>query len=127
MSIFYSREKDGTLNVHISGKVTQAPKLSRNEKNVNFSVSYGKSKYMNCEAWADSHAGDIAARLEVGDVVSMDGIHRTWEYNDKTYQSVTIDYISVMGTPETAPQDFTEPTLGVTYEDLQDDDGELPF
>ncbi len=131
MSIIYSKEQDGTLNVLVCGKVTRDAETKQNNHGtkVKFSVAYGKKKYMDCEAWMDSPAGTVAACLEAGDCVGVSGTHRTWEYNGKTYASIDADMIF------TLPQISSEPlaqspseSASSGFEELEDDDdGELPF
>lgn len=134
MSIFYSKEKDGTLNVLVCGKLTRDPELKENAKGnkIRFSVAYGKSKYIDCDVWADSHAGQIAGCLEKGDIIGAAGTHRTWEYNDKTYSILTVDAIFPMAAPLAPAVSETQDVSDVsttTYQELSEDDdeGELPF
>lgn len=130
MSIIYSKEQDGTLNVLCSGKVVRDPELKRgnNGDRVKFSICYGKKKFMDCEAWADSDIGAIAGCLEKGDMVSVMGTHRTWEYNGKNYATLTADMIMTL--TAASPQDdnaaVDEQPHG-EWKDLSDTDGELPF
>lgn len=132
MSILYSKEQDGTMNVLVSGKLPRDPQLKRGDKGdrVKFSVCYGKGKFMDCEAWADSDIGSVASCLEKGDSVSVMGTHRTWEYNDKTYATLSADMIVTMAVlPASVAEDagaVTEQPHG-KWEDLSDTDGELPF
>lgn len=139
MAIFCFKEKDETINAFVSGKVSREPEIKSNAKGdrVKFSVSYGKKKYMEIEAWCDSAVGDMAGALEKGDVVFVTGTYRSWTYNDKTYSSVTADAIFPMALPETV----TAPSAPVQqnanqyksgkFEDIEYDDsdvdGDLPF
>jgi single-stranded DNA-binding protein len=134
MAIQYSKEKDGTLNVLVTGRLPRDPELRETAKGnkLRFSVAYGKSKYMNCEAWADSGAGRMAGYLEKGDHVLVTGTHRSHEYNCKTYENVEADFITTMGSPaptaaSTTPSveqaQATQP--GNEFEEV--DDEELPF
>lgn len=133
MSILYSKEQDGTLNVLLTGKVTRDPEIRETAKGnkIRFSVAYGKSKFMNVEAWADSGAGNVAGCLEKGDAVLVTGSHRSHEYNGKTYTNVEADFITTP--PGIAPTAaMTEPSvaqtqapkLGDEWEEVED---ELPF
>ena len=129
--ILYSKEQDGTLNVLICGKVSREPELKENQKGnkVRFSVAYGKSKYMDCEAWADSDAGAVSGCLEKGDTVIVLGAHRSWEYNGKTYSSLTVDGVFPMTAPSAAAPAATqgaEATQG-SFSDLMDAEDGLPF
>lgn len=132
MSIVYSKEQDGTLNVFVSGRVSREPErkeLSKGSK-IKFSVSYGSKKYIDCEAWCDNDVGTVAGCLEKGDVVGVSGTHRSWEYNDKTYSSVTADAIFVMSVPTAeAPMmpDAQDQAAAGAWEELADSDDGLPF
>ena len=97
--IVFSREKDGTINVSLSGRVKKGAELHETTKGtkVRFSVSYGKQKYMNCDARFDSDAGRYASRLENGDCVHVDGTYREWNYNGKFYNSVSVEWCGTMG------------------------------
>lgn len=135
MSYVGSKDADGILNVFMTGKVTREPKIQTTSKgdHVKFSIAYGKKKYMDCDAWADSPAGEVAACLEVGDMVMITGTHRSWEYNDKTYQSITVDGIFLQTTPlapsvPNAPSPAAKEAVQAgSFEDLDDEDEELPF
>ncbi len=134
MSIFSTKEKDGTLNVLLTGKLPRDPELRETAKGnkVRFSVAYGKSKYMNVEVWADSGAGRMAGYLEKGDYVLVTGPHRSHEYNGKTYENVEADFITTMATPtptaaSTSPsvEQAQSPKAGEVWEEM--DDESLPF
>lgn len=130
MSIIYCKEKDGTLNVAVAGKVSREPELKSTSKGdtIKFSVSYGKSKYMDCDTWADSDAGRIAGMLEKGDPVYVMGTHRAWEYNGKSYQSVTADLILTGAVPAPpAAQSAAPAPSAPAMEEITEDDAELPF
>ena len=136
--VIYSSENDGTLNAILSGKVTREPEIRQTTRSsiVKFSVSYGKSKFMDCEAWADSAAGQIAGHLEKGDTVLVTGVHRSHEYNGKIYQTVMADAILVSGIPF-APmlEEASEPPAAQEqkkkekerYYDITAEDDDLPF
>lgn len=128
MAILYSKEQDGTMNVLISGKVSRDPELKHSDRGdrVRFTVAYGKSKFMDCEAWADNPAGAVASCLEKGDPVAVIGTHRSWEYNDKTYSAVTADMVISVTVPESTMTASTENTTS-SWEDISQTDGELPF
>ena len=141
MSIFSTKTEDGTLNVLIFGKVTRDPERKETQRGSKWrwSVNYAKSKYMDCEAWSDSPAGEIAGMLEHGDLVSVAGTHRSHEYNGKTYQNIEVDFVGVsigmaqalntaLGTGgENAAPAGDAPKLAVKMEEITEDDGQLPF
>ncbi len=133
MSILYSKEADGTLNVLVFGKVSRDAevKSGQNGSRVKFSVCYGKSKFMDCEAWADSDVGGIAACLEKGDLIGVSGVHRSWEYKDKKYSSLTADMIFTPAVLEAMPEPEDLPPSTSTYKDiedaLEDEDDDYPL
>lgn len=132
MSIVCSREKDGTVNVLVCGKVTRDAerKSTAHGDKVKFTVAYGKKKYQDCEAWMDSKVGEIAACLEAGDVIGAAGTHRSWEYNGKTYSSVDVDMIFslVQGAPPASDASTPPASSSASFAELDDDlDSELPF
>ena len=101
MSIIYSKEQDGTLNVAVSGYATGDAKVY--EKVVLFSVCYNRKakKYMNCKAWADSVAGQIASCLEKHDELTVFGVYE--KYTDKNGQErdqILVDAIMPMCPPQ---------------------------
>lgn len=130
MSILYSRESDGTLNVLVSGKLARDPELKESAKGdrLKFSVCYGKSKFMECETWANSGAGEMAGLLEKGDHITAMGTHRTWEYNGKSYSSLSVDMILPMVLPGSGAAPANETGEGSSLvSELEDVEGELPF
>lgn len=133
MSIIYSKTQDGAINVLLSGNVVRDAEVKQtgNATRVKFSIAYGKKQYMDCEAFADSDVGAVAACLEKGDTVAVMGAHRTWEYNGKQYQSVSADMIFTMAMPQMpAPpeQEHSAPETGGSFmHEIEDSDGELPF
>lgn len=134
MSIIYSREQDGTLNVLCSGTVVRDPEIKQgnNAIRVKFSVAYGKKKYMDCEAWADNDVGAVAACLEKGDIIAVMGTHRTWEYNGKTYATLSADMVFTLASapPPVAaePQPPNEARQSAPFKEIMDStDEELPF
>ena len=134
MSIIFSKDNDGNLSVAMCGKVSREPEIkdTKNGRKVKFSVNYAKSRYMDCDAWMDSDIGEVAARLEHGDRALFMGTHRTWTYNDKTYQGVTVDGIFPMElipmvVDSTAEPDETDNKNAGDYAELTDDDTDLPF
>lgn len=140
MSINCFKEKDGTVNVQASGYVTKDPKCF--EKVVLFSVCYGKQKYLDCKAWARDIPGKIAACLERHDQVAVYGIMGTYTDRDDNERSeLVVDGIIPMVDPtaqnaayadaavaalknNTASQPKTEEAQ---FEDMDEDDSDLPF
>lgn len=133
MSIIYSKTQDGTLNVLLSGNVVRDAEVKQTGtvSRVKFSIAYGKKQYMDCEAFADSDVGAIAACLEKGDTVAVMGTHRSWAYNGKQYQSVSADMIFTMALPQiaAAPEPETPATDSSDsfMHEIDDADEELPF
>lgn len=136
MAIIYSKEKDGTLNVLVSGRVSREPLVRENERGgkVKFSVNYGKSKFMECEVWSDRHdAYGIAGRLEKGDEIAVMGTHSSWMYNDKQYECVTADMLITSTVPlvpvrdsGAVPTSTANPVTAQDFEELEEEDS-LPF
>lgn len=132
MSIIYSKEQDGTLNVFACGKVVRDPEIKQGNNGsgsrVKFSVCYGKKKFMDCEAWADSDVGSVAGCLEKGDVIGVFGTHRTWEYQDRQYSTLSADMIFTMAVPQTYAPAPSEPAAETSaFSEIDDSGGELPF
>jgi single-stranded DNA-binding protein len=133
MSIIYSKENDGTLNVMCAGKVVRDPELKEGNRGnfVKFSVNYGKSKFMDCEAWADSDVGSVAGCLEKGDTIAVMGTHRTWKSNSgREYKTLTADMIftfALPAQPVEAPQSAPPPEAKNSFTPLAANDDELPF
>lgn len=97
MSIIAFKEKDGTINMTITGNVSRDPELKDGDHGgkVRFSVAYGKKKFQNVEVFADSTAGHLSSWLEKGDRVSVSGTWEAWEYNGKKYDVLRADFIQV--------------------------------
>ena len=132
MSIIYSRTQDGTLNVMLSGKVVRDAEIKQtgNISRVKFTVAYGKKQYMDCETYADSDVGAIASCLEKNDTILVMGVHNTWQYKEKNYQSVAADFIGTMAVPMVAaPQQREESYEGDSNfaEEMEASSSELPF
>lgn len=129
MSIFQSREKDGTINVRVTGYLTKDPKVT--DKVVLFSVCYGKKKYIDCKCWAGDVAGQIAACLEHHDSVGVDGVYESYEGRDgQVRPQIAVDGVFPMTIPafDDVPNQEDLPPSSSTYEELEDSDsGELPF
>ena len=139
MAILCFKEKDGTVNMLVTGKVTREPELKEGNRGnkIKFSVAYGKKKYMNIETWEDSDAAAVAQCLEKGDTVSVSGYWSQWEHNEKTYSSLTADYIGIMmpphdvAVPVSAPKAENSQYAAGHFADLPnddtDDETDLPF
>lgn len=127
MSIFRTKEADGTVNALVFGKVTRDPTLNPKGDRIRFGVAYGKGKFMDIQAFADSPAGQLAGYLEKGDHVCVAGLWESWQREDKTYSAVRADWLSVQqtaaggGPADSAPGGDAE----FVEEDVDDDD--LPF
>ena len=120
------------MNVRVSGYITKDPKVT--EKVVLFSVCYGKQKYMDCKAWANETAGQIAACLERHDAVAVDGVYEQFEGRDgQIRKQLSVDGIFPMVVPSAAPEpaqperSAPQTQQSSTWEELSGDDGELPF
>ena len=135
MSIVYSKEQDGTLNVIVSGKVVRDPEIKQGNNGsgsrVKFSICYGKKKFMDCEAWAESEVGSVAGCLEKGDVISAMGTHRTWEYQGRQYSTLSADMIFTLSVLEAYEPDVPNASPGnepeSSFSETEDSDEELPF
>lgn len=132
MSILYSKEQDGTLNVAISGYVTKDAKVF--DKVVLFSVCYnGKAKkYMDCKAWSDRTAGKIASCLEKHDEVMVFGIHERYTGKDgQARDQIIVDGIIPMVEPPAATAPVMAQAQGAqsaeAFSLIEEDDAELPF
>ena len=130
MSLIYSKTQDGTIYVLASGTVVRDAEVKQTGtvSRVKFTVAYDKKQYMDCEAFADSDVGSIAACLEKNDTIAVMGKHRTWEYNGKQYQSVSADMIFTMTAPPAIPQAACPPEENSSaFSEIDESDGELPF
>lgn len=136
MSIIYSKTQDGTINVLLAGKVTRDSEVKKTGdiSRVKFPVCYDKKQYMDCEAFADSDVGAVAGCLEKGDTVAVMGKYRTWEYNGKTYKSVTADFIFTLAVPQPyipeqpeQPEQPAEQQTTQFAQQINEADYELPF
>lgn len=135
MSIIFSKQNDGTVNVLCAGRVVRDPEVKEGNHGtrVKFTVGYGKKQYMDCEAWADNDVGSVASCLEKDDLIAVMGTHRSWEYNEKKYSTLTADMIFTLAVPfaaEDAPP-RVEPQQGGNesraFTELSDNSEELPF
>lgn len=125
--ILYSKEQDGTMNVHVTGYLTKDPKIT--EKVVLFSVCYGKKKYMDCKAWKNEKQGEIASLLERHDVVSVDGTMDSYTDRDgKERSQLSVDGIFVMQIAAPVSDASGLPPSSSTFEELAgEDESDLPF
>lgn len=127
--IVYSREQDGTLNVCVTGYLTKDAYVS--DTVVLFSVCYGKNKYMDAKVWrTDETLAGIASRLEKHDTVMVAGVYETFQNkNGETKNQVKVDFLSPLSVPAAAipvPDEQDQAAAG-TWQDVTDDEGELPF
>lgn len=146
MAIFGFKDKDGIINMCVSGKVTQEPKIktgSSGKQKVSISVAYHNKTYINVEAFADNKVGALMACLEKGDVIEAKGVHQSWEYNGKTYEVLQADFLAVMMEPPAEAQAAAEmperrtetasapraaeAPVDVEYSPYEEVDAELPF
>lgn len=135
MSLFQSKEKDGTVNLRVCGYITKDPYIPDSKKVVLFSVCYGKDKYMECKAWASSKVGQLAACMEKHDEVAVDGVWEQYDGKDgKKHDQIRVDHIAVqMDAPRAeAPKQETATVSatdggGFAELDESEDDGTLPF
>lgn len=138
MSIVAYKEKDGTINLQLTGTVSRDPEYKETKSGktkVRFSIAYGKKKYMNCEVWEDRAASDIAARLEKGDTILVAGTHSSWERDGKQYEVLDLELILPMSLPVAAPAPDSsgkprmpdERDKAASSEWDEEDDSELPF
>lgn len=124
MSILCFKEKDGTLNVMVAGRVQKAPMLTAGGRKLGFSVRYGKGKFMNVDAWENSGAWDTAGMLEKDDAVAVIGVHTSREHDGKTYESLNADIILTGVTAVHALEHGQTHNPGDTWEETEDG---LPF
>jgi len=132
MSLIQSKERDGTVSLHVCGYVTKDPYIPQSGKVVLFSVCYGKDKYMDCKVWADKKAGQLAACLEKHDDVCVDGVLDAYEKDGKTKVQISVDFLTVQQEAPSTPEaeDAAEASAspeGFTELNEEDDGGELPF
>lgn len=142
MSLFQTKERDGSVYILAGGYVTKDPKVF--EKSILFSVCYAKQKYINVKVWLhdDDVLSDIAKLLERHDRVLVSGKYETYRTTtgDERNQIVA-DYINVATVPSAAPSGKMEDGAEQPVTDKPDnspaqipegfteeeDDGELPF
>lgn len=127
--IVYSKEKDGTLNVCVAGYLTRDAYVS--DKVVLFSVCYGKHKFLDVKVWkSDTEISGIAACLEKHDRVFVSGTHESYTNKDgETKDQIVVDFLMPISIPaaETTEPDAQDQGNAGTWEELNDDDGTLPF
>ena len=134
MSLFQSKEKDGTVSILVNGYLARDPYIPDSGKIVLFGVCYGKDKFMDCKVWTSSKAGELAACLEKHDEVSVAGVLETYtDKEGKQRNQIRVDHIAVqIGAPtaltqeeakrvDDAAQNFQE------LDESEEDSGELPF
>lgn len=91
-------------------------------------------KWANCAAWSDSNAYKDAIALHEGMTVIVTGRLNTREYNNKTYEEITVDAIAVCGVPTRSVDDLKQnfpqavkEWQGVFADVDDDDEASLPF
>lgn len=135
MSIFQTKEKDGTINIRVCGYLTKDPFVPESGKVVLFTVCYAKDKYMDCKAWGDKTVGELAACLERHDEVAVDGIYDSYTGKDgKRREQIVADHISVQQSPiargSQEAHSGVETDSGIApdgFVEEEDNGGELPF
>ena len=133
MSLFQTKEKDGTISMRVCGYVPKDPRIY--EKFALLSVCYGKKKYMDVKVWASNRDTlGMASCLEAHDSVAIDGVYETYTgKDDKAHGQIVADFISVMGAPasaasaEDAAQRNVEPSSELPEGFTEEDEGTLPF
>lgn len=136
MSIIFSKEQDGTMNVHAAGYLTREPMVY--DKVVLFGLCYGKQKFLDCKAWRNDDNGRIAECLEKHDVVSVDGVYASYKNKDgETKWQVTVDAIFPVTAPGAMTNSLPTPaqnsnadpldSLGTKLQEYDDSDEDLPF
>lgn len=131
MSLFQSREKDGTIWAMVNGTLVKNPEVR--EKMLLFSVCYGRKKYMNCKVWASSEVLSVySGLLERHDVVSVSGKLEQYTGKDgKQYWTIAADYVNAVQIPVAIAGNHESHEGGslpgeISFAD-EEDDGELPF
>ena len=124
--------KDPEVKVFDSGKMkcTFGFKADwhRNENGSN------ETKWANCVAWGED--AKEASMLREGDSVICTGRYTTREFNNRKYEEIVVDAISVCGAPRRSVSELQSkfPSAVTTVDkgkdvfvDDDDGDGELPF
>ena len=135
MSLFQSKEKDGTVSILVNGYLARDPYIPDSGKIVLFGVCYGKDKYMDCKAWTSAKVGELAACLEKHDEVGVAGVLETYTDKDgKQRSQVRVDHLAIqMGAPTAPAQKETDSVAAAAqhFQELdesgEDSGGELPF
>ena len=134
MAIFGYKDRDGGVNMCLTGTVTREPELSRDGKHVRFSMAYAKKRYMTVDCWADSEIGRLAGCIEKGDHVQAVGLWEQWEYEGKQYECLRCDFLTAVATPAAAgsTEEKREAPSAVPggggFGEMEDaEEGELPF
>ena len=138
MSLFQSKEKDGTINLAVSGYLTKEPKTFEKDGRITmalFSVCYGKSKYMDIKVPGfREELLNLALCLEAKDNVEVKGVFESYTGKDGTQHSqIFADWIAVLQAPPAAEEreqrhsaaENSAPALREIQE--EEDDGDLPF
>lgn len=126
------------------GRLTKDPELKTTQSGksvVTFSLAVdgfkkGETDFIDCVAW-NATAENLAKFKKKGEQIALTGRITTRSYEDrqgnkrKAVEVVcnTIDFIGGKSKEETPKTSYTAPqsNLGVTYDNMDDLDGELPF
>lgn len=115
--------KDATMRTTQSGKEYCSFSV-RTEKKED-----GTWTYVNCKAWRK--AADYCSALCKGDPVLVVGTLNTYEYNDKTYTDLVVDWANsteLGGVEQTGADQLSGGgNAGAAFEETDEDEGSLPF
>lgn len=127
-------------SVMVAGRVTKDADMrhtTTGKRVTSFSMAVGKAKdtttiYVDVAAW--NNLADYAQSITKGDIVCAIGTITEREYKGKTYKTLTCDWLNIAkadcGSAVSRPTQTTsskQSAVDVQYEELEDDDGDLPF
>ena len=128
----YVYSKTGSVGTGNVGEVKELKHVGEKKTAViKFSVAVAKdgdkTVWWNCEAW-----GKLATYVDIfvdkGDVVMVTGTWKSHEYEGKTYNTLSADFLQKMELSKSAGKASTTPSAPVQeFEELDEDDGDLPF
>ena len=137
MSIIQSKSKDGAISVIVAGQVSQSARVRENNRGskASFSVRFDKGQYMQCDTWSDrGDVFDLACRTEKGDNVMVMGRYSPYTNKDgENVNCMTVDFIAanaIMSMPlagDAKAEIQKSDSADGFMEELDDDDGDLPF
>lgn len=134
--------EDGSRDVIAAGKVTRDSEFeytpSKRMPKASFSMAVGKKKYLNCVSLGNSDVTSIAANLEKGDVVLVSGTYTENTYTgrdgtEKVWRSCLLSFCTIQPALPSNLDAGTEGNAGAPlpevpdFNELDGDDGELPF